>query len=74
MKIFRYPAGHKAGQTMTVGELKMRLSEYPDNMPVIAEWEGCHAYIEPEMFEVMSVCKGFKEDQCDGLVIDVNLY
>ena len=74
MKTFRFPAGHKAGQTMTVGELKNKLEAYPEDMPVLAEWEGCHAYIEPEMFEVMSVSKGHKEDECAGLVIDVNLY
>ena len=47
MKTFRYPGGHVAGQTMTVGELKKKLEEYPEEMPIFAEWESCRAYIEP---------------------------
>jgi len=74
MKTFRYPAGHIAGQTMTVGELKKKLEEYPDEMPVFAEWESCRAYIEPSNFAVNVVSKGHREDECNGLVIDVNFY
>jgi hypothetical protein len=74
VKTFRFPLGHIAGQTMTVGELIKKLSEYPEDTPVFAEWEGCRAYVEPEMFEVARVSKGRKEDECACLIIDVNLY
>ena len=43
-------------------------------MPVFAEWEGCHAYIEPEMFSVVHVGKGAEAAACDCLVVDVNSY
>ena len=74
MKTFRYRLGHIAGQTMTVGELKNALAEYPDDMPVLAEWESCRAYIEKSNFEICVVGKGHHEDECDSLVIDVNFY
>lgn len=74
MKTFRYALGHVAGATMTVAELRELLTKYPDDMPVFAEWEGCHAYIEPEMFSVESAAKGFEADRCDCLVVDVNRF
>lgn len=74
MKKFRFESGHVAGNTLTVGEMKKKLEEYPDDMPVLAEWEGCRAYIDPGMFEIALVGKGCKEDECMGLVIDVNSY
>lgn len=33
-------------QTMTVSELRARLAEYPDDMPVFPTWEGVYASIE----------------------------
>lgn len=74
MKEFRYKLGHKAGQTMTVAELKQKLNEYPGDMPVFAEWEGVRAYVEPENFSVKKVGKGHRDDECDGLVIWVEHY
>lgn len=44
-----------SGWTMTVGELISELSEYPDNMPVIAEWESVYSGIRAEDMEVMAV-------------------
>lgn len=74
MKVFRYKKGHVAGKTMTVGELRALLATHPDDMPVFAEWESCHAYAEPEMFSVKSVHKGMVADACDCLVVDVSSY
>lgn len=37
-----------SGLTMTVKELRSALSEYQDDLPVIAEWEGVAAGIRPE--------------------------
>lgn len=74
MKTFRYPAGHEAGATMTVAELRAALEGFPDDMPVLAEWEGVLAYIQPEAFSVEAVSKGHEDDDCECLVIDVNQY
>jgi predicted FMN-binding regulatory protein PaiB len=74
MKKFRYELGHEAGKTLTVAELKKELEKYPDNMPVMAAWEGVKAYINPEWFEVDYVCKGKVEDKEMCLVIDVEQY
>ena len=74
MKTFRYERGHVAGSTMTVKELRLALSEFPDDMPVMAEWEGCHAYIERDKLVVATVGKGCAADECEALVIDVNGY
>lgn len=38
--------------TMTVAEIKEKLSEYPDDMPVIATWEGVAAWITTDNFSV----------------------
>ena len=72
MKTFRYKLGHVAGKTMTVAELRAKLSEYPDDMPVMALWEGCYAYINPENFDDEKVHKGYLDDECDVLTISVD--
>ena len=72
MKTFRYSKGNLSGRTMTVMEMKELLSRYPDDMPVMALWEGCNAFIES--VEVDSVCKGLEEDRADCLVFDVGEY
>ena len=74
MKTFRYELGHEAGKTLTVAELKKELEKYPDNMPVMATWEGVTAYIDSENFETDYVCKGKVEDKEMCLVIDVEQY
>lgn len=74
MKTFRHELGHTAGQTMTVAELRAKLSEYPDDMPVFGEWEGCHGYVTAEGFSVERVDKGHKDDACDCLLIWVERY
>ena len=74
MKTFLHERGHVAGQTMTVSELRELLTKYQDDMPVLAEWEGVLAYIEPDNFAVESVFKGNMNDIFGCLVIDVNKY
>jgi hypothetical protein len=74
MKTFRHELGNEAGSTVTVQELIECLQKYPADMPVMAEWEGVKAYINPNGFEIMSICKGYKEDMCECLVIDVDGY
>jgi len=76
MKEFNSKGGSLAGRTMTVSELKAKLDNYPDDMPVIATWEGVHAYIDDfcEEFEIGKVHKGDKSQECDCLIIDVESY
>lgn len=74
MKTFRYPLGHEAGKTLTVGELMEALTDYPYDMPVMAQWEGVNAFVDNESFSVETVTKGHDEDKCECLVIDVNKY
>ena len=74
MKVFRYERGHVAGKTITVAELRDLLSSYPPEMPVFAEWEGVHGYVDPEMVATENLNKGMVEDDCDCLIIDVGRY
>ena len=74
MKTFRYRLGHFAGQTMTVAELRAKLSEHPDDMPVMAYWEGQDAYIGQDCFKVKKVNMGYLDDECDVLSICVDIY
>ena len=74
MKTFRYKKGHEAGKTLTVAELREVLSHYPDDMPVMAEWECVWAYVCLEAFSIQRVSKGMEEDACDCLVLGVDEY
>ena len=74
MKTFHYAAGHEAGSTMTVAELRQFLADYPDDMPVFASWEGCEGYINGADSAIESVHKGNKDEECLCLVFDVNRY
>lgn len=72
MKTFRYPLGHVDTVTMTVSELREKLNEFPQDMPVIAAWEGTWNSFEPECFKVIRSDHWHQEDNCDVLVIDVD--
>ena len=37
---------------MTVAELRAKLSEYPDDMAVFAEWEGTRNAIRADSFDI----------------------
>ena len=41
--------------TFTVGELIEKLKEYPEDLAVVAAWEGMDKAIYPPCFEVSSV-------------------
>jgi hypothetical protein len=69
-----YRIDRKVRRTMTVGELKKKLDEYPDEMPVFGEWEGVHGIINPDGFETEWPTWWHEEDQCDCLRIDVEDY
>ncbi len=70
MKSFRYPSGHHCGDTMTVGELRALLAEYPDDMPALVTWEGVYRFIQPDGFEVKDYWGPHPEDFAWCLVID----
>lgn len=38
--------------TMTVGEIKQKLEDYPDDMAVILQWDDCYWNLTPECFEL----------------------
>jgi len=74
LKTFRYAMGHEAGKTMTVVELRRKLKKYSKDMPVFGTWEGVCGYIEPEKFFVEDISKGYENDKCTCLLIDVERY
>lgn len=74
MKTFKYQAGHDSPPTMTVAELREKLNEYPQDMPVFATWESVLAYVQPESFVVERVHKGGADEAVDCVVIDVEQY
>lgn len=71
MKVFRYSESNEAGKTITVKEMIEALSKYPDDMPVLATWEGIHTFIDGE-FKTESYTSGFEKDRELCLIIDVN--
>jgi hypothetical protein len=72
MKTFRYALGHNALTTMTVGELRAKLAQYPDDMPVLGTWEGTSNPFRQDGFNVEHYHCGKIEDECDALMIDVD--
>ena len=60
--------------TMTVRELREKLSEYPDEMPVFGTWEGVNGYITANCFEVEMSHKGCASEAVESLLIDVESY
>lgn len=63
-----HPNDPRSGDTMTVKELREALSKYPDDMAVIAAWEGVGAGIRLENFSIWTT-----EGRGD-LQIDVDNY
>ena len=74
MKVFHFEKGHEAGRTMTVSELREKLNEYPQDMPVFGTWESVCGYIGPDDFCVEKIHKGDETEECDCLLIDVEGY
>ena len=58
---------------MTVGDLRKKLAEYPDDTPVMAEWEGVCAYVQPGSFYSKSVSK-LGDEERDCLIVNVDVY
>lgn len=72
MKTFRYPLGHIHYKALTVEELIERLSAYPKDMPVLAEWEGvCTGSEDWTFYTEINFNGGMTEDACDVLILDV---
>lgn len=73
-KVFHHKNGNQCGSTLTVKELRECLSAYPEDMPVMATWEGVVACIEEDMMAVEPIDKGLAVERCEGLLIDVGNY
>lgn len=74
MKTFRYLGSTGTKTTMTVKELQDKLAEYPDDMPVLATWEGVYAPITADSFTTAPYTRCLAEDACPVLEIDVDNY
>jgi hypothetical protein len=62
-KVYRYRLGHVWFRAVTVGDLMTYLTQFPADMPVLAQWEGTtHSLTSPEV-------KQF--DGEDALIFDV---
>lgn len=59
---------------MTVAELREKLAQYPDDMPVFGAWEGVHGYITPGGIGTEEVHKGRASEACFCVTIDVESY
>ena len=69
MKIFHYPLGHEAQRFLTVGELMAKLAEYPQDMPVLAEWESQRMPLGFNISKENYHC-GIEAEACECLVLD----
>jgi hypothetical protein len=74
MKIYTNRWGQEIGQTMTVKELREKLAEYPDDMPVFGGYEGVKGCINPGSFEVAEYTRCRVQDEQPCLMIDVEDY
>ena len=57
--------------TMTVAELREKLNEFPQDMPVLAAWESICCEFRPDGFKVERY-GDHPDDACDSLMIDVD--
>ena len=56
-------------ETMTIGELREKLTEFPPDMPVFATWETVLAPFKQDAFEIVTLATGGLH-----LEIDVEAY
>jgi len=68
MKTLKNKYSNTSYKTMTVGELREKLNSYPDDMPVLATWEGLFVQIDSACFSVSKV----SHIRHDCVVIDVD--
>lgn len=67
----KYDNGYEKNPTMTVGELKAKLDQFPDHYPVFATWEGVMAPIQPQNIGVETIQR---TGGVQALVINVDEY
>ena len=69
----KVPSGNgHFNETMTVAELRQKLSEFADDLPVCGTWEGIVVTITPDVFFVQKVGATDKTDGYDCLLLDVD--
>jgi hypothetical protein len=69
--IFKNSSNHTFHETFTVAELIKFLDGYPDDMPIVATWEGQVSGIRPQMFS-LNEAEGYYSEIV--LEIDVEEY
>lgn len=69
---FRYPLGHQAMRTRTVGGLIAYLQQFPADMPIIATWEGTENAIAKA--EVENLTNFHPDEEVMTLVFNVDRY
>ena len=52
--VFRFPKGHEAFKTATVKDLREWLYNFPDDMPVLATWEGTMNPVSSAFVEIFA--------------------
>lgn len=67
MKTYYYEDGREIYSTMTVGELRAKLAEFPEDMPVLATWESVRTPFLADSFQI-----GGAPDKSAALIIDVD--
>jgi len=69
MKTFYYSNGVKRGETLTIKELREGLAKYPDDMPVMAEWEGHYVPVKMGCEGIVYEGNG---DEIEALILDAD--
>ncbi len=70
-KTFHTSNGYCKLTTLTVKELRGALALLPDDLPLIAEWEGTKHGIMPKNWDIEIYHAGNAEEKCAVLMIDV---
>lgn len=74
MKAFKDIVGDVIFETMTIAELRAKLAPYPDQTPVLGEWDGMLGAIQRDSFESKDVQPGESPNPCSALVIRIVSY
>lgn len=64
--------GHRLGETLTVGELRELLDDYPADLPILATWDGGFAALYPDRFSLDEPPHRYMQGAPECLIIDVS--
>lgn len=71
MKKLRSKVGHTQYETMTIAELREELSRYPDDMAVLATWEGIYTAFNVDNIDIDYIAHVHPDDAQNCVIIDV---